>query len=217
MEARWNTASDPLVNWRFTNQVPNVGDGTRNRIKDGAAQWNALGQSMTFAYDGQPDYEQPAIWREYCGDDYQQDGVHWFNIDDSVALAEVYKCSSVENAGGTGGTQLHSFQIRFDSSRNWFTGSGTGIASIQYDLWSVAAHEFGHATGRGGTATAGLSPLPTENGVVVGDASGHFTLSTTYCNTNATAWHTMCAGVVNGTIWGRSLNTHDIDVFKGSY
>ena len=114
-----------------------------------------------------------------------------------------------QDAGGSDNNSLHSFQIKFDSTVTWYTGTGTP-GSTEVDLWSLAAHEFGHATGRGktfgGKATVG------------GDGFGHFLDSSSLCNVNEADHHTMCqTNIATGQKWDRSLNTHDKDTFENKY
>ena len=76
------------------------------------------------------------------------------------------------------GTTIIGFDFKYDSGENWYTGTGTP-ASNQYDAWSTATHEFGHALGLAHTQSA-FCPL----------------------NTYASA---MCANQYAGTTWKRIL------------
>lgn len=81
------------------------------------------------------------------------------------------------------GSTLIGFELKYDSSENWYTGSGTPTGN-QYDLRSIAAHEFGHALGINHT-----QPNPNCPG-----GSG-----------NAT----MCTPVPTGTTYARTLEGDD--------
>lgn len=72
--------------------------------------------------------------------------------------------------------------MKFDSAENWYTGTGTP-SSNQFDAWSVAAHEFGHAVGL-----------------------GHTNLS---CSGGSSTRPTMCAYYSSGQTYARSLHSDD--------
>lgn len=94
------------------------------------------------------------------------------------------------------GTRLVRFTIVIDSAPaagSWYTGTGDA-PSDRYDLWSVASHEFGHATGWG----------------------PHFAEDSPECPNDSTR-HTMCGGIYIGTERQRTLTTHDIHTYDGRY
>lgn len=93
-------------------------------------------------------------------------------------------------------TNLTATTIHLDDDANWYVSSGTPQAS-QYDLRSVTIHEFGHSTG------------------FHGPNDGHFPASDTVCTTSPI--HTMCAGVSPGTIYMRTLETHEKGLFSAAY
>jgi hypothetical protein len=106
---------------------------------------------------------------------------------------------SVGNASLCAGANMTKAVIQFDDNANWYTGSGGPLAS-QYDLRSVAAHEFGHATGF----------MPSIN-------MGHFSATDAACTVADPNKDTMCAGASPGTVWKRDLASHDIHTVEAAY
>jgi hypothetical protein len=148
---------------------------------------------MYFNYQNtQSDYSPfPA---SVCPGTFQKDAVHWGPIDGSGnTLATTWICNKSSNA-----SHLYSFQIKFDSDEGgrWYSDTGTP-GSSESDFWSVASHEFGHATGW----------------------TSHFGELTTLCpqSGDLSGRHTMCAKILNGNTAQRSLNTHDRDTFVDAY
>lgn len=175
-------STDRNVDWSFDQEFPT--DGKRDRAKDGAQQWNNVGTTMTFN-------KLSGDWGGYAADvcptQEQKDGLHWGTIDGGGGtLARTYRCVS--------GSNLHSFQIKYDQAENWHGGT-TDPGPNEADFWSVSAHEFGHATGW----------------------NGHFSGTSSYCNANSTDHHTLCPTTYLGTKWDRSLNTHDVHTFDNAY
>lgn len=199
--AKW-PSYDRTVNWRFANGFPS-GSDWRARVKDGASQWNAVtGSSMSFQFDT-PDYS--AFSATTCAGSEQKNGVHWGTIDGGGGtLAQVILCTFFDvNGTPWSNSELHDFQMKFDSAESWYTGlfSPSGAK----DAWSVSTHEFGHATGRGRTF-GGTEPAA--------DPQGHFTGSTLCPNSDA--HHSMCQ-YIGGSNYDRDLNTHDVDTFQDAY
>ena len=183
---RWDGDLD--LEYRFTSQVP-LSPALRERIKEGAATWNALGESLTMSKRGRdlPEYDP---FR--CPDVARTNGVHWRPIDGPGATAgSAITCWSSSGA-------LYSFQVLFDSEENWYTGTATP-GPTEMDLISVSAHEFGHAAGFG-----------------AGAESGHFSAATPLCPLDATL-NTLCPAIVSGTTWSRSLARHDRHTFRTAY
>lgn len=220
MKARW-AAADRQVDWRFTTSFP-TDNQFRYRVIDGSQAWNNVGEPMTFQYEAlYPDY--PSTMRFDCNDPYQANRVHWANIDNARgAQGQTEGCSEWEGDVSIFHSQMHTFQITFDSSEAWYTGTNASFPNNtavydppnegSSDLWSVAAHEFGHATGRPGPDDF-LTTAPPD-----GDITGHFRETVaTYCANKASVHHTMCSALISGTTFDRTLNTHDIDVFAGAY
>lgn len=64
-----NSRGDLDVDWHFTSGFPSG----EFRLRDGAAQWNAQGQPMTFVEGTQLSNFNP----EVCPSSYQYDAIHW--------------------------------------------------------------------------------------------------------------------------------------------
>jgi hypothetical protein len=176
------------IKWRFTTPFP---DGAkRDRVIDAFQKWNGLGQKMKFGRlsdvneftidcDGDP------------GSAYH--GIFWRNID---ALARTMQCDHARWDGSKGST-LHEFHITFDSDRSWH-GYLTDPPGNEYDFYSVAVHEVGHATGFYGAY-----------------ADGHFDPGGDLCGTDAE--QTLCPYVSMGESHWRSLEEHDKHTFDNAY
>lgn len=183
---RW-WQQDLSVNWKFTVNVPTT--SLRDRVKDAAATWNALPPIMHFVKQS-GDYGGFPV--DSCPDTYQKDAVHWGNIDGKFGThALVRKCL-------VGSNEIFTFQIKLDSSENWYTGTSTPAPSGTLDTQAVATHEFGHATGFSG---------PYNN--------GHFDPNATLCTDNPK--HTMCPFFNYGDSYFRSLEQHDEHTFFNKY
>lgn len=199
--ASWG-ANHFTVDWRFGENVPS--GAYRDRIISGPAAWNNLNRIMTFNRQT-PDYASFSV--NVCPNQTEKNGVHWGDYGSSIAFTVL---CTFQDAGGSDNSHLHSFQIGLNKFAPWYTGTG-GISctpTCRADLWSVAVHEFGHATGRGSTKGELMT---------AGDGDGHFPMSWSVCDLTQSDYHSMCAMEAPGETWGRSLNTHDIDTFKNRY
>jgi hypothetical protein len=183
---RWWHTGERDVDWHFDLNFPAT-DNWRIRVKDGASEWNALNESMSFDfvsgdisnvdfYDCPSTLHRDVIFREQIGDG--SGGI----------LAQTRSC-----AFNGDNTRIKTFNVRFDKAEDWYTGTGT--PSTPTDLWGAATHEFGHATGFG-----------------LGQAATHF--SSADCDSSPK--QTMCPGVPSGYVL-LSLEFHDKHTFRDRY
>jgi hypothetical protein len=127
--------------------------------------------------------------------------VHWAPIDGPGGnLAVTVTCTLDRTAGPN---QMHSFQIVFDSRELWHFDPSLPPAPLSVDLWAVAAHEFGHATGRINGGPGGDGHFPEQSRLCPGVASA--------------ARHTMCPSYDLVGVAMRTLERHDIDAFRRAY
>lgn len=190
-------STDRVVQWRFVDNFP-LGDGFRNRLKDGASEWNQLPPEMRFDFVSG---EANALAWDTCPvpsqSVYQDDRVGWQDIPGNDALAQAYYCTINANS-------ILLFRIRFDKDWFWYGGTEQPPDGA-FDAWSVATHEFGHTGGR----------------AKGGDGDGHFVEPSEYCpnegSPNFSDRHTMCPSNYRGTRNQRSLEQHDRDVFNDAY
>lgn len=196
--------------WRFTSGYPST-SAWRARIRDGATSWNAQGQPLQW-HEVTPDlgsFDPSICSASYF---YQQNGIHYASISGAPAepLAVVQPCVALRN----GVMQLYTVNMIINKNYNTagqiYSGTGTP-APTQYDLWSVASHEWGHMAGSlfGSTAE--------------GDGQGHFLESdNTICGALAgAARQTMCPQVLLGDTQQRDLEGdpyyHDTHTFFTAY
>ena len=200
---RWRTGTfegvdqDQTVDWRFVN---NFCCGTfRDSVQSGSTKWNAVsGVSMTFHFESSQDDYGGLSWDD-CPANYQADRVGIGDFGDAgwslnEPLAVTKLCPFADATD-----KAYNFRIKFNEDTPWYKDNGDP-SNGQWDAISVAAHEFGHATGR----------------TIGGDGSGHFLESSTYCPADS-GRHTMCPSTFDGTSWQRSLEAHDIDTFQNAY
>lgn len=197
---RWSSGSD--VYFRFTAGFP--GGDYRSRVLDGASQWTSRGgvAEVDFFWAGgsnAPNFD----FQSNCNSNFNGiNGIHWADLDylGGGVLGVTYVCRT--------STTVVSFQMAFDNDRDWYRGTGDAndgflnqcIPSCQDDFWSVASHEFGHASGFVGPASTG----------------GHFAESDAVCP-NDDSRHTMCPSIYGGTERQRTLEDHDVHTFTGAY
>jgi hypothetical protein len=89
--------------------------------------------------------------------------------------------------------ELFGYSILFDGEEDWSTDDSP--TQNEVDFASVAAHEFGHATGW----------------------VHHFSRTGIYCYPVTSLIQTMCYVTPMGTTYKRSLASHDIHTFNAAY
>lgn len=113
--------------WRFDDSFP--GGDYRNRVSDGRNSWNKARSHLYYSWD-------------QSGAGQQANGiVRWIDItfpfpDNTLGSAFINGCSVPADRHCTG-------TINIDKYSPWYLGTGTPPSS-QYDLWSLAVHEWGH-------------------------------------------------------------------------
>jgi hypothetical protein len=189
---RWSGARG----WFFTTEVPS--GAVRDRLRNGLQAWNAVGQP--FFFGGQL-LDQPPTVNPYSCNGQTAIGMWWRGIDGrNNTLGETAICTS--------GTTIVQANIIFDNSEYWYTGTGDAPSDPliclrdhcgEFDLYSVAVHEAGHATGFAGPFN-----------------EGHFDAADAICSSDSTQ-QTMCPFTRKGSESNRSLESHDVHTFDASY
>lgn len=108
-----------------------------DRIRDGADSWNTTNNNCGFS-----DLSTPS--RQYGG----TSSVGWDPGDglsriDFGAVGNLPNCPATALACTLHNTNTHDFDMRFNTATYTFSTIGNGCGSY-VDVWSVAAHEFGH-------------------------------------------------------------------------
>lgn len=166
----------------------NLSGAALSRVLAGAKAWDRLGESLDFVWKGTKNLSRDACNVATRG----QNLIAMRPLDGrGKDLATTYTCRS--------GSTIVRFVMVFDSAEHWYTGTSTNVPSGRPDLWSVAAHEFGHA--------AGWAAHFDDPGIGLGLA---------ICG-NFSGQHTMCANHYGGTARQRSLGPHDADTFRELY
>jgi hypothetical protein len=188
---KWR-AGERTQNYGFGDSVPS--GNFRDRVENGANQWSALAGNMQFQRGG-----VTVTWQydSNCNG-AGKNSIHWGSIDGPPVAgqlntaAQTTHCTYTDDPGF-----LMLFRMKFDSADPWYNDTGDP-PSDKVDTWSLAAHEFGHATGWG-----------------AGGAQNHFGDSWDVC-TNSPK-HTMCPSIPLGDDYWRSLEEHDRDTFNNVY
>lgn len=149
--------------------------------------WNAVsGAWFDFAYGGR---DNSVTWTgNVCTMPSPRAWVITYNVSPLGMIGNTHKCGT--------STTLTAMTIQLDDDANWYVSTGTPSGS-QYDLLSVAIHEFGHANG------------------FAGPNQGHFPANDTACTTSPI--HTMCAGISPGTTYKRTLEVYEKSLFSAAY
>lgn len=185
-----------IVRWRFDNDFPR-GDGVRRAVRRGSRQWNRAGAELRFRR--RPDREGGRI--APCSLRRGHNFLHWRAIDGpGGTLAVTVTCTFGD---GSGPNQMHAFEMVFDEDEPWHTDPSSRPGPLEIDLWAVASHEFGHAGGR-------ISGGP--------QGDGHFDEDSRLCpNLLNARRHTMCPSYDLIADEMRTLEKHDVDVFRRTY
>ncbi len=190
--SRWHTE---VVRWSFDNDFPR-GGGIRKAVRKGSRQWNRAGADLRFRSrrEAEAGRVNPCARR-------RRNFVDWRRIDGPGGrLAVTVVCSFGD---GRGPDTMYAFHMIFDKSEPWHKDPSTRPTPLEVDLWSVAAHEFGHAGGR-------ISGGP--------EANGHFAEGSRWCPRFLSGGrHTMCPSEEVLGAEMRTLERHDIDVFRNAY
>lgn len=179
-------ADEREQHYGFHDEVPQ-GTGFRNRVEDGAQEWNGLDTTLKFRQGG---VNVSWAWNASCQGP-GKNSIHWRNLD---ALALATRCVYTANPD-----RISEFRIAFDESRDWHVGTGPP-GSSEFDTWSVSAHEFGHA---GGFGSGGPPNVHWDGGGALCPSAPND--------------HTMCPTNTRGTQSQRSLEEHDRHTFRDRY
>lgn len=185
--------------YKFTANYPSntTYPGFRTRINDANAQWRNLAGRMSFTLGSGSDY---AAYNPYSCPQ-TRNGIHYYSISGTAAGVAPY-CATHTPSDSI----MNTAQMVIDGSPTypWYYGTGTP-ANTHLDLYSAAAHEWGHMYSR----VTGGAP----------DYVGHWSeSSSTLCpDGGASARHTMCPVVATGTTNMRTPATHDVDTFNAAY
>lgn len=192
--ARWETR---VVGWRFDEDFP-TGGGIRRAVLYGSRQWNQADAGLRFRHR-RGEVEAGRV--DPCSAPLGRNVVDWRPIDGPGGkLAVTVVCSF---GGGSGSNQMQSFHMVFDRDEMWHTDPLSLPPPFAVDVWAVASHEFGHATGR---ITGGPG------------GEGHFPERSDLCpDLLNPRRHTMCPSYDLVGVYMRTLEWHDVDTFKRAY
>lgn len=192
-EARWISRS---VRWRLDNDFPR-GNGIRRAVLKGSRQWNKAQTRLRFRRRSPREAGGVEPCRRRRGNNF----IHWKRIDGPGGkLALTVTCTFGDGAGPN---EMYSFEMIFDREEPWHTDPSSRPDPLEVDLWAVASHEFGHAGGR-------ISGGP--------NGDGHFSESSRFCPGLVNPRrHTMCPSHDVIAVEMRTLEKHDIDVFRRAY
>lgn len=162
----------------------------RSRVRDGVAQWDQLNQTFTFGSE-QGDVGWWLASLTPCNSWASRNAIGFHNVDGAgLARAVTTRCL---NQTGPHTAEMKKFAVEFDSSENWYMGTGDATGT-QVDAWSIASHELGHAAGWG-------PHLPSSESICA-DNSGQ---------------NTMCPTYVTATQRMRTLELHHIHTFQSAH
>lgn len=180
----------------FRDNVPT--GNFRSRVIDGAYEWNDTpndGNAEPNFYNGGEKSDSGGDWNQPCQANYS--AIYFRDLDSISSGAVGYTpfCKVVVSDGGNSWTKITKFSLNLDSDRDWYTGTGDAPDwPPDVDAWSIASHEFGHATGW----------------------EGHFNDSGDQCPGDGTE-ATMCPVYEGGSERWRTLSDHDSHTFENQY
>lgn len=183
----------------FQGEIDIYFDGTvpastafRSRVIEGQSNWSA-------ANTGRPTVDflitSTNLSATGCADDFNS--INYFNIADPDTLAETRVCFfDDDNYATVDPIDTIEMIFDYDSGNPLYTGSTVPVPSGQYDLASIATHEWGHGYG--------------------GWLITHFQTATDLCN-NPSTKHTMCPTIAPGTSGARTTAEHDVHTMANVY
>lgn len=128
------------VTWSFSPGFWN-GQAYRDRVIEAAQGWNSINGNRSF--DRTADSNQDPDNVTDCSASLGNSKIWKGGLAGSTTYAITGACLKAD------GVSIKTFQMKFDEDFNWYTGTGVPSTN-QLDLWSGAAHEFGHAMGQFG-------------------------------------------------------------------
>jgi hypothetical protein len=188
--ATWAPA-DYTVDYYYTDNFP--GARFRNRVWDGARQWNNLGRGPYFIQHLATRVAYSRTNAGTCGTPLgsrRVNSINWQSLDGRGGTLGVTQPCLFSSGSKRG--HLRVFTLTFDSFERWYTRTG-GAPANSIDAWSVASHELGHAMG-----------------------SDHFRSTDPVCAANA-GQQTMCPFYTPGSERLRTLGRHDVHTFNRVY
>jgi hypothetical protein len=168
--------ANPNITVHFT---ANMGNNARTAARRGFQTWEDDTATVGFSV-GAEHGNTPVDFGNCSSYDNE---VHWNEQIGGNPLARAGWCWN-------GSGDIYTFTLAYDGSYNWHTGTGDPGAN-EYDVESVAAHEWGHAMGFDGHLT---------------DADCGSATRATMCSTTPIA----------STVW-RTLESHDIHTTENAY
>ncbi|HEX8581421.1 MAG TPA: hypothetical protein VF640_03795 [Acidimicrobiales bacterium] len=182
---RWWSQDE--VTFTFTAAVPTA---ARPRIDDGKQSWPTSTErpAVRFASSG-------SRWGMSCGGTDGRNGIHWTDLP-TGAVGRTNVCPP-------GSTTLTDVEVGFEKYAPWHMGTSAPPYD-EYDLWSVATHEFGHALG------GWVGPSDENHHFLEDDTQG--------ACPGGTANSTMCQTASSpGAWWKRDVESHDVHTMTNRY
>jgi hypothetical protein len=129
----WWSPPSPVF-FYFRDNFP--GGAYRARLVNGFEQWNVHNQTLRWFQGG----FDLGWYSTACADlPPQRNGIWWVPLGGYLGQTELCPVAP-------GSPLIKAVTIRINSTVNWYTGT-VYPAPSQYDLWSTATHEVGHASG----------------------------------------------------------------------